>query len=128
MSIDERLRVESRPGGAAYTEDDGKTWIPIPAGTPISMNMWAFRRGIIPVFEQGFEDFLRNDVPRNPMKAEYYLPYVPRAMIAAGRARVRVLDTDERWYGMTYREDVDTVRGAIAAMKAAGRYPERLWD
>ena len=62
------------------------------------------------------------------MKAEYYLPYVPKAMIAAGRARVKVLDTDERWYGMTYREDVDAVRAAVADMKAAGKYPEKLWE
>ena len=127
-SIDERLRIEPREGGAAYTEDGGATWRFIPAGTPVSMNLWAFRRGIVPAFEQGFEDFLRHDVPANPVKAEYYLPYVPKALIAEGRARVRVLDTDERWYGMTYREDVQTVQSAVARMKAEGRYPDRLWN
>lgn len=128
VSIDERTKIEPREGGAAYTEDDGASWTFIPAGTPVSMNLWAFRRGIVPAFEQGFEDFLRNTVPGNPMKAEYYLPYVPKAMIAEGRARVRVLDTDERWYGMTYREDIDTVKSAIAGMKAAGKYPGELWE
>ena len=128
VSIVERTKIEPCAGGAAYTEDDGATWTFIPAGTPVSMNLWAFRRGIVPAFEQGFEDFLKNTVPGNPMKAEYYLPYVPKAMIAAGRARVKVLDTDERWYGMTYREDVDAVRAAVADMKAAGKYPEKLWN
>lgn len=127
VGIDERLRIEPREGGAAFTEDDGASWTFIPAGTPVSMNLWAFRRGIIPAFEQGFEDFLKNSVPNNPMKAEYYLPYVPKAMIAQGKARVRVLDTDERWYGMTYREDIETVQSAIARMKAEGKYPEKLW-
>ena len=128
VSIDERTKIEPREGGAAYTEDDGATWTFIPAGTPVSMNLWAFRRGIVPAFEQGFEDFLKNTVPGNPVKAEYYLPYVPKAMIAAGKARVRVLDTDERWYGMTYREDIDAVKAAISGMKAAGKYPEKLWE
>ena len=128
VSIDERTKIEPREGGAAYTEDDGASWTFIPAGTPVSMNLWAFRQGIVPGFRQGFEVFLRNTVPGNPLKAEYYLPYVPRAMIADGKARVRVLDTDERWYGMTYREDIEAVRAAIADMKRAGKYPEKLWD
>ena len=125
--IVERLRIEAREGGAAYTEDDGATWHFIPAGTPVSMNLWAFRPGIVPAFEQGFEAFLRDTVPGNPMKAEYYLPYVPKSLIEQGRARVRLLNTDERWYGMTYREDIDAVRAAIARMKAEGVYPEKLW-
>ena len=127
VSIVERTKIEPREGGAAYTEDDGKTWTFIPAGTPVSMNLWAFRRGIVPAFEHGFEDFLKDTVPGNPVKAEYYLPYVPKAMIVEGKARVRVLDTDERWYGMTYREDIDAVRAAVEGMKAAGKYPEKLW-
>lgn len=126
-SIEERLRIEPREGGAAFTSDDGATWQFIPAGTPVSMNLWAFRAGIIPAFQKGFVEFLRDTVPGNPMKAEYYLPYVPKAEIAAGRCSVRVLPTDERWYGMTYREDITAVRTAVAGMKARGVYPENLW-
>ena len=126
--INERVRIEAREGGAAYTEDDGASWHFIPASTPVSMNMWAFRQGIVPAFKAGFEAFLRDTVPTNPLKAEYYLPHVPKSLIARGEARVRVLHTDERWYGMTYREDIDAVRAAIARMKGEGVYPERLWD
>ena len=125
-SIEERLRIEPREGGAAWTADDGATWQFIPAGTPVSMNLWAFRKGIIPAFKEGFVAFLRDTVPGNPMKAEYYLPYVPKAEIAAGRCKVRVLPTDERWYGMTYREDIAAVRAAVAEMKASGIYPGNL--
>ena len=127
-AIEERRRIEPRAGGAAWTEDDDATWQTIPAGTPVSMNLWAFRPGIVPAFRAGFDAFLRDTVPANPMKAEYYLPYVPKAGIADGTCRVRVLPTDERWYGMTYREDIDAVRAAIARMKGEGVYPERLWD
>ena len=126
--ITERTRIEPRPGGAAFTEDDGGHWTFIPAGTPVSMNLWAFRGGVLEAFPRLFADFLRDDVPKNPMKAEFFLPNVPKTLIRAGRARVRLLHTGERWYGMTYREDAEKVRAAVADMKARGVYPEALWD
>ncbi len=126
--ITERTTIEPREGGAAFTEDGGATWTFIPAGTPVSMNLWAFREGVVPAFGRLFEDFLRNTVPGNPAKAEFYLPNVPKTLIAEGRGRVRLLNTSERWYGMTYREDAENVRAAIAGMKAKGLYPEKLWD
>ena len=126
--ITERTKIEPREGGAAFTEDGGATWTFIPAGTPVSMNLWAFREGVVPAFGRLFEDFLRNTVPGNPAKAEFYLPNVPKTLIAEGRGRVRLLNTSERWYGMTYREDAEKVRAAIAGMKAKGLYPEKLWD
>ena len=126
--ITERTTIEPREGGAAFTEDGGATWTFIPAGTPVSMNLWAFREGVVPAFGRLFEDFLRNTVPGNPAKAEFYLPNVPKTLIAEGRGRVRLLNTSERWYGMTYREDAEKVRTAIAGMKAKGLYPEKLWD
>ena len=125
--ITERTKIEPREGGAAFTED-GESWTFIPAGTPVSMNLWAFREGVKPAFGEMFADFLKDSVPANPMKAEFYLPNVPKALIADGRATVRLLRTGERWYGMTYMEDRQKVWDAIAAMKAEGVYPERLWN
>ena len=92
------------------------------------MNLWAFRSGVLEAFPRMFEDFLKNDVPANPLKAEFYLPNVPKALIASGEGRVKLLSTDDRWYGMTYREDIDAVKAAIAGMKAKGIYPEKLWE
>ena len=126
--VTERTRVSPREGGAAYSEDGGASWTFIPAGTPVSMNLWAFRRGVQEAFGRMFVDFLRDSVPLSPLKAEYYLPWVPNRLIREGRARVRLLHTDERWYGMTYREDTQAVRAALARMKADGIYPQRLWD
>ena len=126
--ITERTTIEPREGGAAFTEDGGATWTFIPAGTPVSMNLWAFRSGVLEAFPRLFEDFLKNAVPANPSKAEFYLPNVPKALIAEDRGRVRLLTTHERWYGMTYREDAEKVREAIRAMKERGIYPEKLWD
>ena len=126
--ITERTAIEPREGGAAFTEDGGASWTFIPAGTPVSMNLWAFRHGVAEAFGRMFADFLANDVPENPVKAEFYLPNVPKRLIAEGRARVRLLNTSERWYGMTYREDAEKVRAAIRAMKENGLYPEKLWE
>ena len=67
-------------------------------------------------------------MPGKPEKAEFYLPNVPKVLIAEGKAKVRLLNTCERWYGMTYREDAEMVRAAIAGMKAKGLYPEKLWE
>ena len=62
------------------------------------------------------------------LKAEFYLPGVPDRLIREGKAQVRVLDTDERWYGMTYKEDLEKVQSALTAMREKGVYPEKLWN
>ena len=125
-SIDERLRIEPREGGAAFTED-GENYSFIPAGTPVYMNLWAFNHGILDEMKRRFEQFLRTKAAENPLKAEYYLPSVPDALIREGKARVRVLETGERWYGVTYREDLEKVRAAMAELRRNDIYPEKLW-
>ena len=125
--IVERTRIEARPGGAAFTEDDGRTYNPLPADAVTSMNLWGFRPSILPAMERRFALFLENTMPGNPLRSEFYLPSVPDALIHAGEARVRVLSTDERWFGVTYPGDMEAVRAAIAEKKASGEYPEHLW-
>ena len=125
-SIDERLRIEPREGGAAFTED-GENYSFIPAGTKVSMNLWAFRHGILDEMKQRFVNFLNTNAVENPLKAEFYLPSVPDALIREGRGSVRVLETGERWYGVTYREDLEKVQAAMAELRRSGVYPEKLW-
>ena len=125
--ITERIRIEPREGGAAYIEE-GESEVFIPAGTMVSMNLWAFRHSILDELRARFVDFLRDKVPANPLKAEYYLPSVPDALIREGKGRVRVLDTAERWYGVTYPQDLEAVQAAMARMRAEGVYPEELWN
>ena len=64
----------------------------------------------------------------NPLKAEYFLPTVVSALTGEGRARVRVLRSEDKWYGITYREDKPAVVAAIAEKTASGLYPDRLWE
>lgn len=125
-SITECLRIEPRAGGAAYLGEDG-TEVFIPAGTLVSMNLWAFSHSMLDALRQRFETFLGTKAVENPLKAEYFLPSVPDALIHEGRASVRVLDTRERWYGVTYREDLESVKAAMERMRAEGLYPEKLW-
>ena len=68
------------------------------------------------------------NLPQNPLKCEYYLPSVANAQIREGRGTIRVLPTAECWHGVTYREDLRSVREAVAGMKAEGLYPEQLWE
>ena len=122
----ERTKIVPRPGGAAFIEDDSETFLP--NGTPVSMNLWAFQHSILDELKNRFTAYLDENLPKNPMKCEYFLPLIPNALIHEGTGSVRVLDTDERWFGVTYHDDLAAVQTAVAAMKREGRYPEKLWE
>ena len=124
--IVERTQIVPRPGGAAFIEDGTETFLP--AGTPVSMNLWAFQHSILDELRARFPRYLDENLPVNPMKCEYFLPLVPNALIQEGTGCVHVLQTSERWFGVTYHDDLAQVQSAIRAMKAEGKYPERLWD
>ena len=125
--ITERTHVEKRGDHAAFTED-GEHYFDLPGDTLVSMNFWGFRKNMMDAFDRRFADFLRNDVPANPLKAEYYLPSVANAEMAEHGARVRLLPCEETWYGVTYREDLPSVQAAVADMKRRGIYPAALWE
>ena len=126
-SIVERTHIEKRGDHVAFTED-GEHFTELPGDTLVSMNFWGFQRQMMDAFEDRFAAFLKNDVPKNPEKAEYFLPSVANAEMAAGRARVRLLPCEETWYGVTYREDLPGVMEAIARLKRKGVYPPELWS
>ncbi len=125
--ITERTHIEARPGGAAYTED-GTNFTFVPAGTIVSMNMWGFDASMIHEIESRFGTFLAENLPKNPLKCEYFLPLVPNTMLKEKKARIRVLPTSDKWYGVTYAPDMPVVRAAIDRMKKEGLYPEYLWE
>ena len=126
-SITERTHIEKRGDHAAYTTD-GETYIDLPGDTLVSMNFWGFRKRMMRAFDERFEDFVREILPKNPLKAEYFLPWVADKEMHAGLARVQVLPCEETWYGVTYREDLPRVQAAVADMKAKGVYPKTLWE
>ena len=125
--IIERTRIEPREGGAAFTEDDGKTWTFLPAGTIVSMNFWGFNLNMMAEIENRFAPFLKENLPKNPLKCEYFLPLIPNQLIAEGTGQVKIIPTHEKWFGITYHDDLPALQQAIARMKAEGLYPDALW-
>ncbi len=128
QSITERTYIVMTPDGAAYSEDDGKTLIPISPDETVSMNMWGFSQSFLKELKERFVTFLNEEVPKNPLKAEYFLPAVVSQLLAEGKATAQVERSADKWYGVTYKEDKPDVVKAIAGLKAAGVYPEDLWN
>jgi len=127
ISVTERTRIEKKDGGAAYTEDDGATWTTLPTDAIVSMNMWGFTASFLKEIEGGFAGFLEEGLKKNPLKCEYFLPTVVSNLLAAEKARVAVLTSTDKWYGVTYKEDKPVVVNAIKGFKENGLYPEQLW-
>lgn len=128
QEIVERTRIEKHGDRAEYTEDDGKSWTALPENTIVSMNLWGFTPSIIKELEKGFSSFLDDNLDSNPLKCEYFLPFVVDRMLREGQADVKVLRSADNWYGVTYKEDKERVVEAIRAFKEAGLYPECLWE
>ncbi|MDR1531143.1 MAG: nucleotidyltransferase [Clostridiales bacterium] len=142
IGITERTRIEKRDGGAAYMDEDEqrpeapvppevpvpplvRQWTPIPGDTIVSMNAWGFTPEIFAEAEYGFKEFLRQNI--NDEKAEYYLPTLVDQLISAEKARVKVLRSNERWFGITYKADKERVTSAIKEMTEQNKYPLKLW-
>ena len=127
QTINERTRIEKKDGGAAYTEDDGETWTMLPEGSTVSMNMWGFSASILKELKDRFAKFLDENVEKNPLKCEYFLPFVVDELLGEKKATVKVLKSMDKWYGVTYKEDKPVVVAAIQKLKDDGLYPEKLW-
>ena len=125
--VTERTKIE-KGEPPRFTEDDGRTWTDLPGDTIVSMNMWGFNRSFLDEAWKRFPAFLDAALAENPVKAEYFLPTVVSQLIDEGRARVKVLRSEDKWYGVTYREDKPAVVAAIAEKTASGLYPDNLWE
>ena len=124
--IVERTQIVPCEGGAKFIEGESETFLP--AGTPVSMNMWAFSHSMLNEMQARFPKWLDENLAKNPMKCEYFLPLIPNLLIQEGKGKVHVRNTDEHWYGVTYHADLENVQAAIEAMRASGKYPKKLWD
>lgn len=127
VDITERTHIEKKGNAAAYTEDDINYTV-LPMDTTVSMNLWGFTESIMKELQRAFTKFFVNEVSRKPLKAECYLPFVVDSLLQEGKAIVQVLNSKDRWFGVTYKEDKPFVMDAIAKLKEQGVYPKRLWD
>ena len=125
VRIHERTRIQRRPDGISYTED-GENWIVLPDDTMVSLNAWGFTPSFLDELHLHFGSFLKQNFEKLS-KAEYFLPSVVGELLMEGKARVKVLPTCEKWFGVTYQEDRPKVQSALRDLIDAGIYPERLW-
>lgn len=127
LDITERTKIFKRGQDAAYTED-GETFVPLSGDTQVSMNFWGFTPEILDEIWDAFPAFLTENLPVNPEKCEFYLPTFVGSRLAEKKVSVRVLPCMETWHGVTYKEDLDSVKAAIGQLKREGKYPARLWE
>jgi len=123
----ERLGIIKQGEDAAYTED-GVNYIPLSGQSPVSMNCWGFGSDMMRQLVERFPAWLNENLPKNPEKCEYFLPFVANSIINDGSGSIRVLESGESWYGITYREDMPAVKAAIKQLIDRGVYPEALLD
>ena len=125
ISVTERTKIFGTENGIFY-EEDGKK-MEIQAGKTVSMNFWGFSSAMMQELENGFSEELIKILANDPVKGEYYLPKRADQLVKSGKAKVKVLESSDRWYGVTYKEDRESVLNALQSMKDKGLYPEKLW-
>lgn len=122
--ITELLSVGRRDAGAVYLDENGEER-PLGGDETVSMNLWGFAPSVFDDLQRQFHQFLRN----NPEpKREFQLPTEIDRLIEQCRGRVRILPTDERWFGITYPEDRELAEKRVAELISEGVYPQPLWN
>ena len=119
----ERTKIERYHEGICFSDETGRHVLA--DNTPVSMNFWGFHPTILEAIETQFRDFVLQNKD-NP-KAEFYIPKVVNTLIEAGKVRVKVLNSDSQWYGVTYPDDKNTVQAALEKMTKEGTYKTGLW-
>ena len=123
--IVERTKIAVRPNGEIYYVD-GDAEVTLDPDTLVSMNLWGLTPAYIEECRDRFPTFLDKNLPVNPMKCEYLLPTLVADLLADGKATVRVLDSKDKWHGVTYKEDKPGVVEAFKQLKAKGVYPDEF--
>ena len=113
-----------REGDVVVGRKEDGTPVEIDPDSTVSMNFWGFTPDFLPRLESYFKAFLDNEASENPLKSEFLLPSVVGSMIDEGIAKVAVLPTADRWFGVTYAEDKPVFMKCIRELIAAGVYPE----
>ena len=120
--IVERTKIATEGGRIYFTEGESET--ELAPDTLVSMNLWGLTPSYLRECYERFSRFLDENLDKNPMKCEFFLPTVISELITEGKADVRVLDNSDKWYGVTYKEDKVAVVDAFRKFKEEGIYPE----
>jgi hypothetical protein len=120
----ERTAIERIDGVIQFADEYGKT-VTLDDNVPVSMNMWGFTPDYFDFSEEFFKQFLRDNIDN--YKSEFFIPLMVNELVTNGKARVKVLDTASKWFGVTYSADRQGVVDKIQALVDAGEYPAKLW-
>ena len=120
----ERTAIERIDGDIQFVDENGKKVV-LEENTPVSMNMWGFTPDYFEYSEEFFKEFLKANMGN--LKSEYFIPLMVNKLITEGTARVKVLDTTSKWFGVTYAADRQGVVDKIQALVDAGEYPSKLF-
>ncbi len=126
LDVEEHFGLK-REGDVVIGENNSGVSVTLSPEKIVSMNMWGFTPDFLEELDVRFEEFFGTEVPKNPEKAEFLLPNVVGEMVKEGRALVEVLPTDDRWFGVTYREDKPLFVESINKLIAQGVYPVNLY-
>ena len=126
-SVIERTKIRKGDRCPQYTED-GESWNDLCEDDIVSMNLWGFQKSYLEEAWAGFPAFLDKAIAENPLKGEYYLPAVVSSLLSRHKARVKVLRSNDRGYGVTYKADKPGVMEALKDLREKGLYPETLWE
>ncbi len=126
VDVTERKDIAVGESGIAYPNDDGGMTVLSPDAI-VSMNLWGFTPSFTGALEKAYEKLHREQVPGDPLNAELYLPFAVNELVEEGKARVTVLSSPDKWYGVTYQEDKPQVAAGIKALTDQGVYPSPLW-
>jgi hypothetical protein len=125
LGVQERTRIEKKGETIQFTEN-GTDWQTLPEDSIVSMNMWGFTPSFMNELDARFPVFLQKNTG-NMEKTEFFLPSVVNELLQEGKAQVKVLPVNEKWYGVTYTQDRPFVQNAIREMVQLGLYPQTLW-
>ena len=126
VDVVERKQIEKHGDVVEYL--DGETWVKTDPKGLASMNMWGFVPAFFPYLEKEFKMFLDEELNVNPLKCECYIPTVVDHAIKDGSFKTVMLSSDEKWYGVTYAEDKESVKEGIKTLLDSDKYPNVLWN
>lgn len=125
--VKETYKIKLMPDGLIRDTSDGEDGPVLAPDTLVSMNLWGYHQDILPVMQRYFEDFLVA-LPDGDNKSECLLPTMMGDMTASGDISIAVLNTNDRWFGLTYKEDKPGVVKGLMQLHEAGVYPPTLWN
>jgi len=125
IGLKETYDIETIDGRIIYFENDAE--FEIEKGTSVSMNMWGIDKSFIKEAQLGFPKFLKETAVSNPLKGEYLLPTMIDDLIKKNKIAVEVLNSKDKWFGVTYKDDKPIVMDSIKKMKSDNKYPKVLW-